>query len=132
MGKNDREKGKGSGGLAPEDADLWQRVAETAEPLRKGKNRAVKTPEFPDSQTAPAGRTQAEHVSKPEAPRKPADPQRAAPPSLATIEKREIRGLGGGRVSVDARIDLHGARQLEAHRMLKSFLARAQDRGHRY
>ncbi len=132
MGKNDGEKEKGSDGLAPEDADLWQRVAKTAEPLRKGKNRAVKTPEFPESQTAPVERPPAERASRPEAPRKKSEPPRAAPPSLATIEKREIRGLGGGRVSVDARIDLHGARQLEAHRMLKSFLARAQDRGHRY
>ena len=132
MGKDDGEKEKTSGGLAPEDADLWQRVAETAEPLRKGKNRAVKTPESPERQPAPAAKASGKGKPQAIAPRETAEPTRATPPSLATIEKREIRGLGGGRVSVDARIDLHGARQLEAHRMLKSFLAGAQDRGHRY
>ena len=132
MGKDDRTKEKGTGGLAPEDADLWQRVAKTAEPLRKGKNRAVKTPEPPEPQSVPSDRPRGKRPSKPATPRSASEPPRPAPPSLATIEKREIRGLAGGRVSVDARIDLHGARQLEAHRMLKSFLVRAQDRGHRY
>lgn len=132
MGKDDRTKENGPPGMAPEDADLWQRVAKTAEPLRKGKNRALKTPEPPEPRSAPADSAEGKRKPKPDAQRAKAEPSRPAPPSLGTIEKREIRGLGGGRVSVDARIDLHGARQLEAHRMLKSFLAGAQDRGHRY
>ncbi|MDA7946397.1 MAG: Smr/MutS family protein [Hyphomicrobiaceae bacterium] len=132
MGKDNRTKERNSSGLDPEDADLWQQVAKTTEPLRKGKNRAVKTPDHPESQSIPAVRSQEEHSEKPVKRHIAKEPARRAPPSLATIEKREIRGLGGGRVSVDARIDLHGARQLEAHRMLKSFLAGAQENGHRY
>ena len=33
---------------------------------------------------------------------------------------------------MDARIDLHGMRQREAHLVLKAFLQRAQSEGHRY
>ncbi|MFQ5627083.1 MAG: hypothetical protein ACE5FM_10575, partial [Methyloligellaceae bacterium] len=41
----DRDENSAAKPLDPEDAALWERVAETAEPLRKGKNRAVDNPE---------------------------------------------------------------------------------------
>lgn len=132
MAKKDNRKGKEQGTLAPEDADLWQRVARSAKPLTKGKNRAVRMPEPPAPDNDPPGRASDKIARKPHAPRPVPPPTPPKAPSLGTIDKREIRGLAGGRVSVDARIDLHGARQLEAHRMLKAFLARAQERGHRY
>ena len=132
MGKNRDHTDKASGGLAPDDAELWRRVSRTAEPLRKGKNRAVSSPVPPETQARPKHAADVKSEKKRVVQPHTSEPKPPAAPSLARIEKREIRGLGGGRVSVDARIDLHGARQLEAHRLLKSFLARAQERGHRY
>ena len=132
MARKDDRKGKDTETLGPEDADLWQRVARSAKPLTKGKNRAVRMPEPSTPRHDPPTRAKTETSPKRGVPRPAPAPAPPKPPSLGTIEKREIRGLAGGRVSVDARIDLHGARQLEAHRLLKGFLARAQERGHRY
>ncbi len=131
MGKDDQQDSKRSGGLAPEDAELWERVARTAKPLRKGKNRVVEQPEVPES-APPRQVSKRQPVAKTGGAPVEAERSRRSIPSLASIDKREARSLGIGRVSVDARIDLHGARQLEAHRMLTSFLARAQADGHRY
>jgi len=132
MGKNDRHRNQETDRLEADDAELWRRVSRTAEPLRKGKNRAVSLPVLPKSQPEPLPPVESKSEPEPNVPPVARERKQPSPPSLATIEKREIRSLGGGRVSVDARIDLHGARQLEAHRMLKSFLAGAQARGHRY
>lgn len=132
MGKTGEPNEKTPGGLAPDDAELWRRVSRTAEPLRKGKNRAVSSPVPPEERAQPSHTAESAPKKKPRSPAAARQPKLPEPPSLGSIEKREIRSLGGGRVGVDARIDLHGARQLEAHRLLKSFLAGAQERGHRY
>lgn len=125
MGKKDRDKENLAEPLSAEDAALWEQVSGAAEPLRKGKNRALDPPQpASEEKTPPAPATPA-----------PVAGTRAKPPvtpPLATLERREARGLRAGRVSVDARIDLHGHRQLEAHGALKSFLARAQASGHRH
>lgn len=131
MGKDDHQDSKKTGGLAPDDAELWERVVRTAKPLRKGKNRVVEQPEIPE-QRAPQQSSKRQPATRTESAPVLPKPPRPSVPDLATIDKREARGLGIGRVSVDARIDLHGARQLEAHHMLKSFLMRAQAEGHRY
>ena len=52
-----------------------------------------------------------------------------APPPLAPIERRLRQQLSRGRRSVDAKIDLHGMRQEEAHDALLRFVARAQAMG---
>lgn len=132
MAKDKGSKTSRSGPICPDDADLWQRVADTAEPLRKGKNRVVDQPapvaeparENPQPEKKPpsAAPYQAE-ANKPQPP---------ASPPVANFDRREARRLGAGRISVDARIDLHGMRQHEAHSSLKAFLARAQAQGHRH
>ncbi len=132
MGKNDREKDNDTQPLTPEDAALWGRIAETAEPLRKGKNRALDHPQ-PASEDKPPHAPAAAKRPAPRGAPAAITPAKPAPaPPLATLERRAARGLRAGRVSVDARIDLHGHRQLEAHGVLKSFLARAQASGHRH
>jgi DNA-nicking Smr family endonuclease len=40
--------------------------------------------------------------------------------------------LGSGRIAIEARIDLHGMRQSEAHRALNRFLAKAHADGRRW
>lgn len=48
-----------------------------------------------------------------------------------TIDAKEVRRLGRGRKEIDARIDLHGMRQHEAHAALRVFLFRSVAKGHR-
>ncbi|MCG8559699.1 MAG: Smr/MutS family protein [Hyphomicrobiales bacterium] len=124
----------GKPGLTEEDAALWSRVAKTARPLEKGRDR-VTGPAPPEGREA-AKPGPANDRPPPEArPRKPTPAKPAAPktpPPVAAIDRRDKRQLGAGRRSVDARLDLHGLRQEEAYRALRAFLIRAQARGHRH
>ncbi len=54
-----------------------------------------------------------------------------AAPDIATLDRRQTRLISNGRATIDARLDLHGMRQHEAHAALKSFLYSAQARGAR-
>ncbi len=96
--------------LSREDHALWSHVARSVTPLE---GRVV--PEI--AATPPA----AEHVPM-------ADPPRALPP-LARLDKRERRRLARGSGEIEARLDLHGLRQSEAHAALHGFLGRAHHAG---
>lgn len=117
--------------LPADDAVLWEQVARSATPLRRGKNRL-------SQQAVPA--TANEKTPPPEPPKpvrsqmpNPAPKRAEAPkPPPALYDRREARKLAAGRVDIDARIDLHGMRQREAHGALNAFLAHAQARGYRH
>ena len=47
------------------------------------------------------------------------------------IAAKDVRRIGKGHKTIDARIDLHGMRQNEAHAALRVFLFRAMAKGHR-
>jgi DNA-nicking Smr family endonuclease len=131
MNKKGPTKPPASDTLPPEDAELWERVAETAEPLAKGKNRVLDLPEpmadrAPDVSHHVKQRSRSDHLKRADKPQPP------APPPVAQFDRKETRRLGSGRTSVDARIDLHGMRQREAHGSLMAFLARSQSRGHKH
>lgn len=127
MAKKPAPSGKPDRGrIPPEDAILWERVTRGATPLARGKNRK--------SQDIPG-----EAPNEPLPPPRPAPPRAAAPPKRepprpapARYDPREAKRLAAGRMAVDARIDLHGMRQSEAHAVLKSFLAQSRARGHRH
>jgi len=42
------------------------------------------------------------------------------------LDRKNLRRIGNGRISIDDRIDLHGMRQSEAHNALLQFLRRGQ------
>ncbi|MEG9504847.1 MAG: Smr/MutS family protein, partial [Methylorubrum extorquens] len=46
------------------------------------------------------------------------------------LERRERRGLERGTLTIEARIDLHGLYQAEAHAALVGFLLRSRAAGH--
>lgn len=113
---------------------LWTRVVETVKPMA-GRKRENAEPEpapqpIPEPTPAPAPFSAKPKKQAPTPPqtRAPAVP---APPPLAPLEQRLRRRLARGVVEIDARIDLHGLRQEEAHRRLASFLMGAQARGAR-
>lgn len=121
---------RGSGDhLSAEERVLWEHAARDLKPL-KGKKPRVHGAHEADapSQRAPEQekKTPAQRASaRPQAPPKP-----AAPPPLTALDRRKARHIGSGRIEVEARIDLHGMRQSEAHAALRRFLieAHAKDR----
>jgi DNA-nicking Smr family endonuclease len=118
MGKRDRDAELES------DAELWARVARSARPLHKGRAapaaQAPKPPGKPAKQ-APSAKPQAK------APPKPAPALRGA-----ALDRQTARRLERGHMAVEARLDLHGMRQKEAHAALRRFLKSAQGKGYRH
>ena len=117
MGKRDRD--------LESDAELWARVARSAKPLHKGKPaRRVATPR-PRTKSAKEAASAAKPAAKP--PPKPA-------PSLRgeALDRQTARKLERGNVAVEAKLDLHGMRQREAHAALRRFLKSAQAKGNRH
>lgn len=60
----------------------------------------------------------------------PASPVPPASPGAPGLERRERRGLERGTLTIEARIDLHGLYQAEAHAALVGFLLRSRAAGH--
>jgi DNA-nicking Smr family endonuclease len=110
--------------LTAEEEHLWSAVARTIEPLRSSRTSALRH------------RTDAAHPVEHKAVGAPtAAPRRhhaAAPAAPMTMARRERQDLARGRAAVDARIDLHGMTQAEAHGALLRFLHRAQASGAKF
>jgi DNA-nicking Smr family endonuclease len=132
--------------LSDEDEEVWSHTARTLEPLKKAKSRVHSATEALElalaadvgnaRQHAPAGPKSApargnqrmeilERVQQPV-------PMPSKAPALADFDKRKARKLGTGQIAIDARIDLHGMRQSEAHSALRGFLFSAYAKGHRW
>ena len=114
--------------LSRAEVELWRSVLKDTVPLP-----GHRLPELPAEPAAPA---------KPEAPAKPAKvakraavakpaapaiPTKTPHPPLeigraAGVDKRQAERLKRGRTVIDARIDLHGMTQAEAHRKLEAFI----------
>ncbi|MBN9073049.1 MAG: Smr/MutS family protein [Rhizobiales bacterium] len=114
---------RASKSLSDEDRILWNMVARSTVPL-KG---AAPLPADPGSQDA------ADPAIRPAMP--PADP----PPAPARghkvgrhLDRPTHEKLARGRLQIEAKVDLHGLTQSEAHGLLLSFLHRAHASGLRY
>ena len=137
--------------LTAEEKALWEHVARSVEPLKvRRRRRPAEASEVAPAigDAAPAGQSVAVHTpiaepppAKPARPRgrvsapdpyvPPSPPPPPAIPTLQPIDRHERRKVVRGVLPIDARIDLHGMRQAEAHQALRGFLAHAQARGHR-
>ncbi|AOG11695.1 MULTISPECIES: Smr/MutS family protein [Rhizobium/Agrobacterium group] len=123
-----------SGGpkLNPEDRILWGKVARSTRPM-PGRmedllsfEEQFETPV--EEKDVPAlNRTAISSLSA------STDPDRKSAPRIHhPLEKPVKRKLSRGHLALEARIDLHGLIQSEAHGMLLDFLIRAHDRGLRH
>ena len=115
MAKDRRRK------LSGEEAALWEGVARTAKPLR----RAYSAPAKP-----------AADGKQPAQPQQPTAPLATRPiagaaRSPGAIDRRTARRIARGAIEIDARLDLHGHTQEEAHRRLIGFLTNAREEGAR-
>ena len=118
-----------SGKLSDEDRIIWNMVARTAQPL-KGK------PPLPRTSRKPAVRLDGDAAGR-SAGRVAAAGAEAPPnarPGQARIRSTSRRATSSPRAGlpIDARVDLHGMTQGEAHGLLLSFLHRAHASGLRY
>lgn len=122
-----------------DDSDLFRAVMQDVKPLkrRSPKGAPVNMPQ--DAEPAPA--TRGLKPKKKSVPRPAAAPPPApAPkPKQAELQHGDIAGLDRrtglrfkrGQLPVEARLDLHGMTQTEAHRALSAFLSGQQSAGRR-
>ncbi|GAB4229027.1 MAG: Smr/MutS family protein [Methyloligellaceae bacterium] len=138
MPRKPRDRGlepDGEPHLDAEDAALWAQIARTTAPLSRGRNRVTLRSADPALRAREERAAQARKPSTGSAAAKPpveSRPVQAGPPPLNRYDRREARALSRGRMEPEARLDLHGMRQREAHGALKRFLARARERGCRH
>jgi len=129
MGKRDIDK------EMEDDAALWARVAQTAAPLKK-KNRVMRvaTPPKPVQPPKSGAKAAAKAAAKSGA-KSNANPAPQPRPSHAPhsgIDRQTARKLDKGHLAVEARLDLHGMRQRDAHGALRKFLKWAQSHDYRH
>jgi DNA-nicking Smr family endonuclease len=112
------------GELSDEDSALWTSVTRSVRRLRRKK--PVIAEVIVSEPSPPPARRQA--AAKPAVAAKRAVIAKAAPapPPLAALERRLKQRLARGVQAIDARIDLHGLTQSEAHAALSRFLRAAQ------
>lgn len=120
--------------LTAEERALWEHAARDLKPLKTKKPRvqgAEPEPVAAPSRRAPHPEKPAAH--KPVVAPSPAPPaKKTTPPPLAALDRRKARHIGSGRIEVEARIDLHGMRQSEAHQALRRFLMSSHAQGRRW
>jgi len=118
-----------------DDDALWQHVASGVAPLNKRHKNLASGKAEPPPPAAPAGKA---------APKKRTH-QTAAPPLPAKkpmtpdlthdaqpgLDKASVKKMKQGKLAIEARVDLHGTTQEQAHRALDSFIDGAQGAGRR-
>ena len=109
---------------------LWDSITRLVVPLRERSRPADPAPAAA-GQMRPAAAIRADAVARVRAPAAKSAPKPAPKPvpSLEPLDRRLRQRLARGRKPIDARIDLHGKTQSEAHAALLRFLRRAQGNG---
>lgn len=118
---------------AGEDADLWRRVAEGVTPLRK--RPPPKAPPKPPvkAKEPPAKKPNRRPAAAPVPPPPPAPPplRELSHGALEGLDRRTGQRLKRGQLPIEARLDLHGRTQEEAHRALAAFIEGSHAAGRR-
>lgn len=115
---------RGQRHLTPEERELWAHVTKHDQRLDTATEMAAAAPKPEPAVIAPV-------VEKtPPVPTNgaaaPLTVRPAAPKTLEPFDARLARRLARGQKTFDARLDLHGLRQNDAHAELRAFLARCQ------
>ena len=137
------KKPQGKGGRkepVAHDEDLWHHTAATIEPLKRGKprvhlsDRALPDPPKSRVHLKPEKPHRSPPIKEPAVEPGPVATKTAVrnAPDLSAFDRSSARKIRIGRIDIEARVDLHGLRQSEAHAALRAFLFRCQSRGQRY
>jgi len=123
--------------LSAEERILWSKVAKSTRPLPEQRNqmKAIELFLAEEEATEEAKRVRTEQEARPPAPVPPVPiPQKPHPSANQhqPLERPVRRKIAKGRLPLEARIDLHGLYQGEAHDLLLDFLLRAHQRGLRH
>lgn len=122
----------GKGKLSSEDRILWGKIARTTRPLPgRLEGLLVFEEEFTEAAELSRGA-----VEQPDTAAEPTsvgnEREKKAADRHHPLEKPVKRKLARGHLALEARIDLHGLVQSEAHAMLLDFLVKAHERGLRH
>ena len=126
-----RDEGRKGRRLSDDEAKLWHGVTKSIAPLRKRHRAAAKRdddhPPITASKAPPkaAPKKSVSHIAPQAVIAKP----KSSPPALAPLDRKTKSRIARGTRDIDARIDLHGHTQAEAHDALIRFLRRARDKG---
>ena len=134
----------------PKDMELWHQVARSAKPLRGRDRHAVYSPlkqeggndvggAAPRRKAAASQSNTTRRVASdgplPSAAAKMGTAKHRQPclahGEVAGVDRRTAERMKRGRMQVEARLDLHGLTQAEAHRALDAFVAASYDIGRR-
>ncbi len=116
----------GGRGQGDDDDALWEKVAGTASPLKRGRDALMPKPV---KVAAPVPKAKPQRPAPVTAPAPKSTPKPAHVPKAAPLDRQTSRQLDKGKLEVEARLDLHGMRQRDAHAQLRRFLKVAQARG---
>ena len=114
----------GSSAAPPDDEALWSHVARSVTPIggRRKKARdeaeAAKLQRKESSSKAAAGKTSARKAPPPLPP-----PAKTPPAKTGGFDRSTETKLRRGQLEIEARIDLHGMTQAQAHAALSRFLS---------
>jgi DNA-nicking Smr family endonuclease len=115
--------------LTVDEEHLWSLVARTVRPLRLSKKSATDARHKAGVRHAKRLVTDRATVE----PHAAVSPQRpAGVPALSPFLRKEKQKLARGNAAIDARIDLHGMTQAEAHGALRKLLHRSQASGAKF
>ncbi len=106
-----------------EERALWRETMRGVTPLR-----SIPAEESPAAAKPPPRETKTRRA--PDAPPPPAASRAGAKP-IGSLDRRTAARLKRGTIPIEARLDLHGMTQAEAHDALTRFIARAQKHGSR-
>jgi DNA-nicking Smr family endonuclease len=112
-----------------EESALFRRTVGDARPLKPRAKRTL-APPARKPEPAPEPKLPAPRSALPVPPRIPRT-KAPKPGQFADIDKRTAERFRRGELAIDARLDLHGLTQAEAHRRLDGFVARAAAAGTR-
>jgi DNA-nicking Smr family endonuclease len=132
MKRAGRKTGSGSRSLTPDEAALWHHATRSLDKV-EAKQRVTPEPEQQDPAPT-AGKHQARSTMQVDraseaTQRRPRAEVAKNPPAMADFDRRQARRIATGKSEVEARIDLHGLRQRDAHARLRAFLFDAHARG---
>lgn len=115
--------------LSPEEKSLWSKVTQTAEPLKTPQALFTDAPILTPTRQTPKPALIAPFKIGQKA--RPAQTAMPVPSAPVAMDKRTFTKMKRGKMSPDAKIDLHGMTQEEAHPALINTLLNAHAAGKR-